>query len=137
MTTTIRGDVASEQRRLDWILFGGALVLFLATRLYGLERFPIYFFTDEAIQSLSASNFLTNDLRNALGEYLPTYFPNGPYLNLSVSIYIQLLPTAIFGLSEYATRATSVVVFSRGRQRSALHSATRFGCGFGGSERSS
>jgi 4-amino-4-deoxy-L-arabinose transferase-like glycosyltransferase len=110
VTTPIEHDPTAEHGRADWIFFAGALAVFLATRLYGLERFPVYFFTDEAIQALSASDFLDHGLRNALGEIVPTYFPNGPYLNLSASVYVQVLPVALFGLSEYATRATSVVI---------------------------
>ena len=110
MTTAVERDAVAEHRRLDWILFAGALLIFLTTRLYGLERFPIYFFTDEAIQAVSASDFLDHGYRNALGELLPTYFPNNPYLNLSVSVYLQVLPVTLFDLSEYATRATSVLV---------------------------
>jgi 4-amino-4-deoxy-L-arabinose transferase-like glycosyltransferase len=102
----------SERRlaALDWILFASTLLIFLVTRLYGLERFPIYFFTDEAVQAVSAADFVNHGWRNSLGELLPTYFPNGPYLNLSVSVYAQIIPYLLFGFSEFATRATSVLV---------------------------
>ncbi len=62
------------------------------------------------MQALSAADLLENGFRNSLGERLPTYFPNGRYLNLSVSVYLQVVPVHLFGLSEFATRATSVLV---------------------------
>jgi hypothetical protein len=100
------------RRRLtfDGLLFAGALAVFVATRFYGLQRFPFYFFTDEAVQTVSAADFLHHGLRNGLGELLPTYFQNGSWLNLSVGVYVQILPYLFFGFSEIATRATAVIV---------------------------
>jgi 4-amino-4-deoxy-L-arabinose transferase-like glycosyltransferase len=94
----------------DSVLFGGALLLFLVTRLYGLDRFPIYFFTDEAIQDVSAADLLHRDFRNSLGEQFPVYFPNGPYLNPMITVYARIIPHAVFGYSEFVTRAISVLL---------------------------
>ena len=91
-------------------LFGGALLVYLVVRLIGLSDFPIYFFTDEAIQTMSAVDLLHNSLRGPSGALLPTYFQNGPYYNLSLSVYLQVLPTLLFGQSVFVTRAVSVLV---------------------------
>lgn len=90
-------------------LFLGAVIIYLATRLIGLDRFPIYFFTDEANQTQSIATLVENDYR--LDEVLlPTYFPNGLYHNLGLSVYMQWLPYMLFGKSAVITRVTSVLI---------------------------
>jgi len=91
-------------------LFVVAIAVYVITRLWRLADFPIYFFTDEAIQSLSAANLLHNQLRSPDHTLLPTYFQNGMYFNLSLSVYIQLIPTLLFGKSIFVTRAVSALV---------------------------
>lgn len=90
-----------------WLLATG-LVVYLAVRLVGLVNFPIYFFTDEAIQTMSAVDLLNNNLHSPEGALLPTFFKNGPYYNLSLSVYLQLIPYLLFGKSVFVTRAVSV-----------------------------
>jgi 4-amino-4-deoxy-L-arabinose transferase-like glycosyltransferase len=102
------------------ILFGGALALFLATRLIGLERWPIYFFTDEAIQTVLAQELVDNGFRDQSGRLLPTYFENGPYFNLSISVYIQVVTYKLFGYSIFWTRATSALFALAGTAAVAL-----------------
>lgn len=100
---------------LEMTLFVIALGLYLSTRLIGLENFPIYFFTDEAVQTVMAEDFVHNDLRNYDGELLPTYFNHGPTYNLSsVSVYLQVIPYVIFGKSIFVTRAVSVFISTLG-----------------------
>jgi 4-amino-4-deoxy-L-arabinose transferase-like glycosyltransferase len=91
-------------------LFGLAIAVYLFTRLIGLTQFPIYFFTDEAIQSLSMVDLINNKYRDPSNVWLPTYFRNGDYYNLSLSVYLQWLPVVLFGKSAVATRAISVLV---------------------------
>lgn len=95
---------------LDTVLGLLAALLFLATRLIGLERWPIYFFCDEAINPILASQFLRNGFTDGAGHLFPTYFPNGMYLSLSVSVYAQVIPSLLFGFSVFVTRAVSVLV---------------------------
>lgn len=90
-------------------LFLGALTLYIVTRLIGLDQFPIYFFTDEANQTLSIATLVENDYR--LDDVLlPTYFRNGLYINLGLSVYAQWLPYMVFGKSAVVTRMTSVLI---------------------------
>lgn len=111
MKTTKVSDYFTFFRRYDlptW-LFLGALIVYLATRLIGLDRFPIYFFTDEANQTQSIANLVDNNYR--LDDvFLPTYFPNGLYYNLGLSVYMQWLPFMLFGKSAVVTRVTSVLI---------------------------
>ncbi|OGN80808.1 MAG: hypothetical protein A2X24_02415 [Chloroflexi bacterium GWB2_54_36] len=88
-------------------LFAAALAVYLAMRLIGLAHFPIYFFTDEAIQTVTAADLIHNQFRGPEGEFLPTFFKNGGQYNLSLSVYLQVLPTLLFGKSVFVTRAVS------------------------------
>src|SRR5690349_20436914 len=91
-------------------LFIGAIIIYLATRLIGLTQFPIYFFTDEAVQSQSIIDLVNNGYRDPSGVLFPTYFRNGDYYNIGVSVYLQWLPAVLFGKSALATRTMSVLV---------------------------
>lgn len=98
------------QQDLAFWLFILALGLYLATRLIGLTRFPIYFFTDEAIQTQSMAELIARHYQDPNGFLFPTYFRNGDYFNLGLSVYLQWLPLIIFGKSALVTRGTSVLV---------------------------
>jgi 4-amino-4-deoxy-L-arabinose transferase-like glycosyltransferase len=91
-------------------LFGLALVIYLTVRWIGVDRYPIYFFSDEAVQTMLASDLLRDGLRGADQVFLPTYFKNGSYYNLGISVYLQVLPYLLFSKSVIVTRATSVLV---------------------------
>ena len=91
-------------------LFILSIGVYLTTRLIGLTHFPIYFFTDEAIQSQSIADLVNNNYRDFRGILLPTYFRNGEYYNLGLSVYLQLIPYLIFGKSALVTRATSALI---------------------------
>ncbi len=95
---------------LPEILFGLSLLVYLSTRLIGLTRFPIYFFTDEAVQTVLAADFVRDGLRNGEKEFLPAFFKNGSYYNLGTSVYLQIIPYLLFGKSVFITRAVSVFV---------------------------
>lgn len=99
-----------QQYNPDTWLFILAVVIYLLTRLIALNDFPIYFFTDEAIQTQSMADLIANDYRNTNGVLLPPYFRNGDYANLSLSVYLQWIPLLLFGKSAFVTRATSVLV---------------------------
>ena len=92
------------------LLFVLALVVYLLTRFIGLEEFPIYFFTDEAVHTILAESLVQNGFKYQ-GEFLPTYFPLGSSYGLnSASVYLQVLPYLLFGKSVFVTRATAVLV---------------------------
>lgn len=91
-------------------LFIGALLIYLLTRLIALESFPIYFFTDEAVQTVLAQDFIRDSFTNYDHEVFPTYFVNGNQYNLGTSVYFQVIPLLIFGKSIFITRGTSVLI---------------------------
>jgi 4-amino-4-deoxy-L-arabinose transferase-like glycosyltransferase len=92
-------------------VFWLAMLVYLVTRFVGLERWPIYFFTDEAVQTVMASDFVHQDFKNYDRESWPTYFNNGSTFNLSsVSVYVQVIPYLLFGKSVLVTRGVSVLI---------------------------
>ena len=97
-------------RHFEWMLFAIGLLIYATTRLVSLKHFPIYFFSDEAIQSELADRLLRNGFRDQTGTFLPPYFLNSFYWNLSLSVYVHLISVIMFGKSMIVTRATSAVV---------------------------
>lgn len=91
-------------------LFCIALLVYLSTRLIGLLDYPIYFFTDEAVQTLLAADLVRDGFNSPAGEFLPTYFRNVDHYNLSISVYLQVIPYLLFGKSAYITRLASVLM---------------------------
>ncbi len=87
-----------------------AVAAFCATRLAGLDRYPVSFLGDEAVQMVDAANLWHAGMRDPDGMLFPAHFPNGPYLNPGTSVYLQLVPYAIAGFSVVAARALVVVV---------------------------
>jgi len=96
--------------RLAVLLFVLGLAVYLLTRLIRLPDFPIFFFTDEAIQTQHAADLIEGNFRNAEGVLLPTYFENGGQYNLSLSVYAQVLPTLLLGKSIWVSRGVSVLI---------------------------
>ncbi len=91
-------------------LFLLALLVYAFSRFIGIDRYPIYFFTDEAIQANLAADLIRDHLHGGDGIFLPTYFKNVYEYNLSLSVYLQLLPTYFLGKSVIVTRMASAVV---------------------------
>ncbi len=99
---------ASSETLSTWLTWA-ALGIYLVTRLVGLPSFPIYFFTDEAVQTVLAADLLRDGWRSA-GELLPAFFQNGSQYNLGTSVYLQVLPYFFFGKSIWVTRGTAALV---------------------------
>ena len=108
--TTATNQTAESKNRLALRLFLLALTVYLLTRLIGLADFPIYFFTDEAIQTQQAADLVARGFRDGTGTFLPTYFENGGQYNLGLSVYAQVIPTLIFGKQVWVTRGTAVLL---------------------------
>lgn len=93
-----------------WGLFMLSLAIFAFTRLTALDQFPIYFFSDEAIQVVYASELVQNGLHDPQGHLFPAYFQNAQFWNLSLSVYIHALAVKLFGVSIIVTRASSALI---------------------------
>jgi hypothetical protein len=96
------------QITLPTALFLFSLLVYLLVRLIGLVDFPIYFFTDEAAQTILAQDFLRDGFKNYAGELFPTFFENGSKYNLGFSVYVQIIPLILFGRSVFVTRMVTV-----------------------------
>jgi len=106
-------DAGTPERRaanrVATTLFALALLVYLASRLYGLARFPIYFFGDEAVQSVQAARLVQQHFRDPqTGQLLPTYLRNGLAYNIGLSVYAQVLPYLVFGHRLLVTRGVGV-----------------------------
>ncbi len=106
----LRSAVHARGVTLGVALFGLSLAIYLATRLIGLEAFPIFFFTDEAVQTLLAADLVRDNFVGYDQVFFPTYFRNGYQFNLSLSVYLQVIPFLFFGKSVFVTRAVSALV---------------------------
>ena len=93
-----------------WILFALALVVYAATRLIALDQFPIYFFADEALESVLAQQLIDNGLRDYQGHFFPFFFNTYGFFNPLISVYFHAISVALFGKSIIITRATSAMV---------------------------
>lgn len=105
-----RKATAEEKRPFGWAeaLFILGIVLYLATRFIALDKFPIYFFSDEAIQTELAAKLVENGFKDSNG-HLPIYFENGGQFNLSLSVWLQTLVTP-FARSIWLTRGLSALL---------------------------
>jgi hypothetical protein len=103
-------SVLEDARASGRQLFTLALILYLLTRLIGLTNWPIYFFTDEAVQTNFAAELVDNDFVWDEGEVLPTFFENAGQYEMNFSVYVQVVPYLLFGKSVFVTRAVSALI---------------------------
>lgn len=105
------GDDAPWLSRFSMILFILSLAVYLFTRLWQIDRFPINFFADEATFTLLAQDLLTRGLRDGRGVFLPVYFEVAANRWTPVlAVYSHLPALVMFGKSIVATRAASALV---------------------------
>jgi hypothetical protein len=98
-----------ELKNLDQLLLLATVTIYLLVVSIGIDRYPIYFFTDEAIHMNLASNFIRDGFKNYYGEFLPTFFSVEGWVN-GTSVYVQVLPFLIFGKSVTVTRLVSAFI---------------------------
>lgn len=97
--------------RTVWLLFVAGLLMYAMMRLYRIEDFPIYFFTDEAVHMVQFRAMMENGWHSTEipREFLPAYFVNGGMFNLSLSVYVQGIAGLLFGQTVETVRITSVL----------------------------
>lgn len=113
----VRASLAAwEARAAPWwaasatLLLGVSLVVYLLTRLWGIDRFPIFFYSDEANNVLLGEAVLQNGLRGSDGTWLPVYFEaDSNRWTPVLSTYIQAASALLFGKSIFVARATSAI----------------------------
>src|SRR4051812_7461774 len=102
-------DLKNNLRNLNFTLFWGAIICYAIIISFAIDKWPIYFFTDEAIHMNMIADFMRNGFQNYSGEFLPTFFIKEGWVN-GTSVYLQLLPYLIFGKSLIATRLVSAFI---------------------------
>lgn len=98
-----------QPQNLGTILLAASIVIYALVISIGIDRFPIYFFTDEAIHMNLASDFIRDGFRNYDKEFLPTFFIAEGWVN-GTSVYVQILPYLLFGKSIVVTRLVSAFI---------------------------
>jgi 4-amino-4-deoxy-L-arabinose transferase-like glycosyltransferase len=108
-----RLDAAWQKFRiwLTWekAFFALSILVYLLTRLIRIVDFPIYFFSDEAVQTLLASDLVRDGFKGYDDVFLPTYFSNYGKYSLGTTVYLQLFPYLLFGRSIWVTRVTAAL----------------------------
>jgi len=94
------------------VLFGLAFIVYLMLQFVRLPSFPIYFFCDEAVNPVLASDFIRDGFRNYDGVFFPTFFKNGGQYCLGTTVYMQMVAFVLFGKSIWVTRGLFVFVSS-------------------------
>ncbi len=105
-----RTAVWSNPQALAGVLFLLGLVVYAFTRLVALDQFPIYFFADEAIEGVLASQLLQNGLRDYQDHLLPLFFNTYGFFNPLISVYVHVAAIAALGKSIVVTRGASAVM---------------------------
>lgn len=108
----MKSSVAKQlSSRVLWGYFCLGCVLFIFTRLYLLEDFPIFFFCDEAFIGVTARQLLDHGFRDVMGRFLPMYYEKAPGRWVpQLSIYLSLLTTYFWPTSIFALRAVTVAI---------------------------
>jgi len=106
----VRAGVAEPLDRREWLLLAALVAVYLGTRFWKIEHFPIYFFCDEAIQSVLGRDLVVRHFHDAYGTFLPGYFLNVRNWNLSLSVYLHALSASLLGFSIPVNRGTSILV---------------------------
>lgn len=107
----IKDYVANHKLKLGGVLFALAIGIYLFTRLFALEYFPIYFFGDEAVQTLYAERLINNDFVDANGLGIPIYVEAAPNRwTPLIPMYFHAISVSLFGKSILETRATSAIM---------------------------
>ncbi len=108
--------------RASWALvfFGLSLVVYAITRFVALDQFPIYFFADEAIEGVLASQLMANGWRDYLNHPLPVFFNTYGFFNPLIGVYAHAIGIALFGKSIVVTRGVSAFMSLLGSAAVAL-----------------
>jgi hypothetical protein len=96
---------------LEWGLFSLAVFVYALTRFHALDRFPIYFFGDEATNVLLADELISRHFRSAAAGWFPIYFEAAAMRWTPLfSVYVHAITVGILGKSIIVARGTSAMV---------------------------
>ena len=92
-------------------LAAAAALLYLITRLWTIETFPIFFYSDEANNVWYGEQALQNGLLGDDGAWPAVYFPwDSNRWTPAITVYLHGLVAAIFGKSIFVARTVNVLL---------------------------
>ncbi|HEV2339156.1 MAG TPA: hypothetical protein VGT05_00120 [Patescibacteria group bacterium] len=91
-----------------WVQLCLFLLVFLAAflRFYRITEVPVSIYWDEAAFSYNSYSILKTG-RDEYGTFMPILFRSYDDYKMPANIYLSVIPIALFGLNEFATRFTS------------------------------
>lgn len=95
--------------QIIWV-FWGMLAVYLVTRIIGLEQYPIFFYSDEAVTAVRSMDLISNGLRDVYDRFLPTFFINDNKYSLGLTVYLITIPRMIFGNHIWLSRGLTVAI---------------------------
>jgi hypothetical protein len=109
--TRLRPRRIAERQSLDTTLATAAALLYLVTRLWAIDSFPIFFYSDEANYVLFGEQALQHGLLGADSAWPALYFElETNRWTPGLSVYIHGLVAAAFGKSIFTARTTSALI---------------------------
>jgi 4-amino-4-deoxy-L-arabinose transferase-like glycosyltransferase len=107
----IRTFEFSRIRSRETVMFSLVLLLYLVSRLWGIDRFPIFFYSDEANNVLTGEEVFKQGFREKDEELFPVYFEWDTNRWAPVlPVYIHATTALIFGKSIFVARATTATI---------------------------
>lgn len=104
------------------------LIISLISRVYKIDKFPIYFFCDEAFHQIYAQALLDNGFRDSRGVLLPLYIEKASNRWVpQITLYLYMLPVLIWGKSVVLTRLVTAIFAVLGAWGAALVLKRGFG----------
>lgn len=108
--TSTSKEVSTVTARTTWILIAIGLILFLGTRLIGVDDFPPGFYSDEVTNAVRAAHLIRDGFHDYEGHFLPTFFLNDNKYSLGTTVYLQIIPYLLFGHDIFIVRSVSVLL---------------------------
>lgn len=96
--------------RFDLVLLFLSVCLYLGTHLPFLERFPVYFFADEAIQTVKARELARNGFLDEFGDRFPLLMRRFDHFNLGATVYLHMPGMLLFGHRIWAVRGLTALL---------------------------
>ncbi len=111
VVTRAQSEAAVRAGGMAAVLFVLSLGVYAFIHFFALDRYPIYFFCDEATNSLLAADLIKNGFKDSAGNLFPVVFDVGVIgWRPLFSAYPHALTVALFGKSIVANRATTGVI---------------------------
>jgi 4-amino-4-deoxy-L-arabinose transferase-like glycosyltransferase len=107
----LRVGAIARKLPLDSSLAAIAVVVYLATRLWAIDTFPVFFYSDEANNVWFGEQALQHGLLGEDGSWPAVYFPwDSNRWTPALTVYVYGLTAAVFGKSIVVARSTGAFI---------------------------